>query len=153
MNRILYRERVTKRLLFLNGKAWCTIEVACFYFVLSKCFFIFIQSNIYVKKVKSPFGPIGPSACNLTRSCTMKGQRGWLGYRLVTPNIKSPLSIYTPWWRGNVKVKCLAREHNAATRVLKPGPSDPEFGALNTRPHFPFWKAKMENVESRNSSS
>ena len=45
------------------------------------------------------------------------------------------IPIYTPGWRGTVRVKCLDQEHNTVTQPgLEPVPFDPESTALTTRP-------------------
>ena len=59
-------------------------------------------------------------------------------YHSLLPNIlsgspdSSLVPIYTPGWRGTVRVNCLAQEHNAMSRPgLKLSPLDPESSKLN----------------------
>ena len=60
----------------------------------------------------------------------------------VTPSSMSPVLIYTPWWRGTnwSTVPCLRKQCNG--QGLNPGPPDPEFEVLTTRPHTPSLRYK-----------
>ena len=62
-----------------------------------------------------------------------------LVHRRITPSSKFAGTHLVK--RGTIRVKCLAKEHNAVARPgLKPKSHDPESSALAIRPpHLPAW--------------
>ena len=91
--------------------------------------------------VKSAFEPSGPSGRigAYPGFCSMKRLGVLLVHRRVTPSIKfAGTHLYTYVERGNVRIKCLAQEHNTMSTQpgLEPGPLAPEqeSKALTMRP-------------------
>ena len=59
----------------------------------------------------------------------------------------SPVLIFTPGWRGIVRVNCLDQDHNTMARPgLEPRPLNPESSALITRlPRLPYFPNCVRN--------